>query len=214
MTSNNTPADIREAAAKIALSWTPVDGHAVQQHPLESPCGWTRRCIANAIRNMPLPPVKQSLTTDATIGSQSTVEFVQEWMMSGDYEADDWTKQFAAAIDARASIGSHAGDHVGEAFTRLCEELGIPATAGAYLEVRSRRAMPLPDGGKLREALELARPIVEADYVTACEYADADWLGPSKEALDAIDEALADQAGKGGQLEPIDTVPGAGEGSL
>lgn len=173
MTSNNTPADIREAAAKIALSWTPVDGHAVEQHPLESPCGWIRRCIANAIRNMPLPPVKQSLTTDV-------------------------------------SGGGHAGDHVGEAFTRLCEELGIPATAGAYLEVRSRRAMPLPNGGKLREALELVRPIVEADYVTACEYADADWIGPSKEALDAIDEALADQTGKGGQLEPIDTVPGAG----
>jgi hypothetical protein len=32
---------------------------------------------------------------------QSTVAFVQEWMMSGDHEPDQWHRDFAAAIDAR-----------------------------------------------------------------------------------------------------------------
>ena len=36
-----------------------------------------------------------------TSEAQTTVEFVQEWMMSGDHEPDQWTHDFAAAIDAR-----------------------------------------------------------------------------------------------------------------
>ena len=40
-------------------------------------------------------------------------------------------------------------------------------------------------------ALRLARPIVEGDLSTAREYSDADWIGMSKEALNAIDAALA-----------------------
>jgi len=31
-----------------------------------------------------------------------TLAFVQEWMMSGDHEADQWHRDFAAAIDTRA----------------------------------------------------------------------------------------------------------------
>ena len=32
---------------------------------------------------------------------QTTVQFVQEWMMSGDHEPNQWHRDFAAAIDAR-----------------------------------------------------------------------------------------------------------------
>jgi len=32
-----------------------------------------------------------------------TVTFVQEWMMSGDHEPDQWHRDFAAAIDARCT---------------------------------------------------------------------------------------------------------------
>lgn len=36
-----------------------------------------------------------------------TVEFVREWLMSGDHPVSDWERQFAAAIDARprAAVG-------------------------------------------------------------------------------------------------------------
>lgn len=38
----------------------------------------------------------------ATPTDQDTVVFVQEWMMSGDHEADQWHRDFASAIDARS----------------------------------------------------------------------------------------------------------------
>jgi hypothetical protein len=37
-------------------------------------------------------------------GEADTVAFVQKWMMSGDHEADQWHRDFAAAIDARATL--------------------------------------------------------------------------------------------------------------
>lgn len=35
--------------------------------------------------------------------SDDTVFFVQQWMLSSDYKPDQWTRDFAAAIDARSS---------------------------------------------------------------------------------------------------------------
>jgi hypothetical protein len=43
---------------------------------------------------------------------------------------------------------------------------------------------------RMREALELARPIVEADVSQAGDYCDSDWEGMSRTALEAIDAAL------------------------
>lgn len=44
-------------------------------------------------------------------GGEDTVAFVQEWMMSGDHEPTQWDRDFAAAIDARATPSpSAAGD--------------------------------------------------------------------------------------------------------
>lgn len=42
------------------------------------------------------PATEKAVETD-------TVAFVQEWMMSGDHEADQWHRDFAAAIDARTA---------------------------------------------------------------------------------------------------------------
>lgn len=44
--------------------------------------------------------------------------------------------------------------------------------------------------GELIEALERARPIVEADHEAAKEQGDADWEGMSFEALHGIDNAI------------------------
>lgn len=57
-------------------------------------------------------------------------------------------------------------------------------------------AAPASDG--LRSALELARPIVEADLHEAIDHADGDWEGMSRTALEAIDAALGDQPQSGG----------------
>lgn len=38
--------------------------------------------------------------------SEDTVAFVQEWLMSGGHEPDQWHKDFAAAIDARCASPS------------------------------------------------------------------------------------------------------------
>ena len=51
-------------------------------------------------------------------------------------------------------------------------------------------ATPMVQEG-LREALELARPIVEADLLDAIDHCDADWEGMSRTALEAIDRALS-----------------------
>ncbi|MBY2957564.1 hypothetical protein FIV32_02215 [Sphingomonadales bacterium 58] len=57
---------------------------------------------------------------------QSTVEFVQDWLMSGDHEPDDWHKRFAAAIDARSALSPPASQSVEkmvfprERIARLC----------------------------------------------------------------------------------------------
>ncbi len=48
-----------------------------------------------------------------------------------------------------------------------------------------------PKRDALIEALKLARPIVEADYVSACDHGDSDWEGQSYTALSAIDTALS-----------------------
>lgn len=45
---------------------------------------------------------------------------------------------------------------------------------------------------RLREALRLARPIVEAELEEAEGYADADWEGMTRQALEAIDAALSE----------------------
>lgn len=51
----------------------------------------------------------EGMTTEAQVKTvpegreQSTIEFVQSWMLSGDYEPDQWHKDFAAAIDARST---------------------------------------------------------------------------------------------------------------
>lgn len=159
MTSNNTPADVREAAAKIALSWTPVDGHAVEQHPLESPCGWIRRCIAAAIRNMPLP--------SAAIGSHA-----------GDaglpMSAAALAKHYEASKrDVVTLVGSEVRQIIGE--------------------LQHYRAMPLPDGGKLRS--ERAQIVAWLNNNAPLGFTEA-WL----EAADAIERGdhIPDQTGKGG----------------
>jgi hypothetical protein len=42
-------------------------------------------------------------TPQRPVAAQSTVAFVQEWMMSGDHDPDQWHRDFAAAIDARCT---------------------------------------------------------------------------------------------------------------
>lgn len=37
------------------------------------------------------------------VTSEPTVDFVREWIMSGDYPVSQWERDFAAAIDARAT---------------------------------------------------------------------------------------------------------------
>lgn len=44
----------------------------------------------------------------ATPARPDTVSFVQEWLLSGDHEADQWHKDFAAAIDARQALTTPA----------------------------------------------------------------------------------------------------------
>lgn len=50
-------------------------------------------------------------------------------------------------------------------------------------------AMPRPSA-ELVEAARKALPIVESDLASAKEYADADWIGLSQEAFDALEAAL------------------------
>lgn len=70
-----------------------------------------------------------------------TVAFVQEWMMSGDHEADQWHRDFAAAIDARHTPSNPDGlvdwrghcewlldldeIHVGEGETDVLERIAL-----------------------------------------------------------------------------------------
>lgn len=59
------------------------------------------------------------------------------------------------------------------------------------------RADLLKENKRLREALTLARPIIESDWYQAREHADADWEGMSWTALQAIDAALSEGNGDG-----------------
>lgn len=52
------------------------------------------------------------------------------------------------------------------------------------------------------EGLEIARGIIEADLSEAKETGDADWIGQSQQALDAILAALSAQSG--GERETIE----------
>jgi len=47
------------------------------------------------------PVFDEALSLLATNSNPDTVAFVQEWMMSGDHDPDQWHHDFAAAIDAR-----------------------------------------------------------------------------------------------------------------
>jgi hypothetical protein len=67
----------------------------------------------------------------------------------------------------------------------------VARTVQAFARHRLATRATQPEAA-LREALELARPIVEADLASAADYSDADWIGMSQTALDAIDAALKD----------------------
>lgn len=60
-------------------------------------------------------------------------------------KARDLMKRKHAAIAALQARSAEPAGDVEEAFLRLCEEIGIPATAGAYLEYRIRKAEPAGD---------------------------------------------------------------------
>ena len=62
-------------------------------------------------------------------------------------------------------------------------------TDGRFV-LASTQPAPAPNDD-LRAALELARPIIEADLATAESFNDSDWEGLSRTALEAVDKALA-----------------------
>jgi len=64
-------------------------------------------------------------------------------------------------------------------------------------------AQSAPASDVLREALRLARPIVESDLSSAEEHCDADWEGMSRTALDAIDAALTTSAHQRDELVEV-----------
>jgi len=61
---------------------------------------------ASPIEPVPVSPVP------ASIPSAEAVEFVREWMMSGDHQVSDWEREFAAAIDARSAPLLRAAEEV------------------------------------------------------------------------------------------------------
>lgn len=126
------------------------------------------------------------------------------------YEKFDGVGPHAETIETRARIGERYLEAYESALTdpRLAgympadcpSELLIDLLNGTWL------AQPTTDPVSREaaaSALDLARPIVEADLHAAIEQCDADWEGMSRTALDAIDAALralpAAQAGRVGE---------------
>lgn len=72
----------------------------------------------------------------------------------------------------------------------------------------TRLSHSTPGDAEVRKGLEIAQGIVESDLIDAKEHADADWIGQSQEALDAITAILATPSGSAqGEWLPIETAP-------
>lgn len=73
----------------------------------------------------------------AVDANKDTIAFVQEWLMSGDYPADTWTHEFAAAIDARCKPAVDAQEEAEHIRQTEMQEIADgaygddPATRGA-----------------------------------------------------------------------------------
>lgn len=111
--------DRMEKARPIAWRPVPLPPHPFVGQPSNSDDAAKRELahlsanardfIARQIANPPTEPTQQdSAPVGSAIsgGEVVTVAFVQEWMMSGDHEADQWHRDFAAAIDARTTPAS------------------------------------------------------------------------------------------------------------
>lgn len=120
------------------------------------------------------------------------------------FDAAHALAEAALATPARTDDAAHAGGNVtvtqpdaDAANAWMREHLDGSNAPGslciAFAQHRERHAQAGGDVAAMREALKLARPIVEADYHDAVEHSDGDWEGMSKTALDAIDAALPSQ---------------------
>ena len=88
---------------------------------------------------------------------KDTVAFVQEWMMSGDHEPDQWCRDFAAAIDARRPTEQSI-------FDAINEDCGTDAAAWIIARLAAA-ASPTPPA--LPEDLRKAAQAVVDDYPVA-----------------------------------------------
>lgn len=114
---------------------------------------------------------------------------------------------YPAAAGACASIEGGDGKPGWGSIRRLAEVLATHSPAPMAGEGRTYDYDMAYNGGyaaaattmqleidRLQEALRLARPIVEQDWLTAIDYNDADWQGMSHTALEAIDAGLVPAA--------------------
>lgn len=106
-----------------------------------------------------------------------TVAFVQEWMMSGDHEADQWHRDFAAAIDAR---------HTPSNPDRLVEALRDFGTDYMTSEAHHPGYVLIPTEQFDRIAAALSTPALDGEHPTA-----ADWRNRAERAEAECKELLA-----------------------
>ena len=157
--------------------------------------------MLKAFRDANIAQIRQRISEgDCPITPALSVEMLENIVVE---LADEVAILSTRPAETLASLSSEGEAVVQAILDKLHRELPYPTEACALVRAAAKEHAALASTTsqsdvieKCGEALKLSRPIVEADLDTAKGYSDADWIGMSQEALDAIDAALASKEGQ------------------
>jgi len=135
---------------------------------------------------------------------KDTVAFVQEWMMSGDHEPDQWHRDFAAAIDARRPTEQSI-------FEAINEECGTDAAAWIIARIAaSASPEPVPATNQAGEvahpddrAVDLFAARMKTKLAMAREKGRGGWDDPAQCSVPYLQQLLHEHVAKG---DPVDVA--------